>query len=55
MTRFEGFGPKVQKWVKGLEAEAGLELRRGAEPVTGWLDEHVGASTLPRDRPGRGR
>jgi uncharacterized protein (TIGR02453 family) len=28
---------------------------RGAAPVTGWLDEHVGPSTLPADRRGRRR
>jgi uncharacterized protein (TIGR02453 family) len=28
---------------------------RAAAPVSGWLDEHVGASTLPTDRPGRRR
>ena len=26
---------------------------RAAAPVTGWLDEHVGASTMPRARPPR--
>jgi hypothetical protein len=26
---------------------------RATAPVTGWLDEHVGPSTLPTDRPGR--
>ena len=25
MTRFEGFGPKVQKWFKGLEADNSKE------------------------------
>jgi hypothetical protein len=34
VSRFEGFGPGVLKWFKGLEAD----------------NEHVGASTLPRDR-----
>ena len=28
---------------------------RAAAPVTGWLDEHVGASTMPVNRPRRGR
>ena len=28
---------------------------RNAAPVTGWLDEHVGPSTLPADRPRRQR
>jgi uncharacterized protein (TIGR02453 family) len=28
---------------------------RAAAPVTGWLDEHVGASTMPVDRSRRGR
>ena len=28
---------------------------RAAAPVTGWLDEHVGASTMPMDRARRGR
>jgi len=28
---------------------------RSAAPVTGWLDEHVGASAIPMDRPRRGR
>jgi uncharacterized protein (TIGR02453 family) len=28
---------------------------RAAAPVTGWLDEHVGASTMPVDRTRRGR
>jgi uncharacterized protein (TIGR02453 family) len=28
---------------------------RAAAPVTGWLDEHVGPSTLPRNQPPRGR
>ena len=28
---------------------------RDAAPVTGWLDEHVGGSALPRERPGRRR
>jgi hypothetical protein len=28
---------------------------RAAAPVTAWLDEHVGASGLPRERPGRRR
>lgn len=44
---------------RGIGRAQGLEFVsgtwRGAEPVTGWLDEHVGASKLPRDRPGRGR
>ena len=44
---------------RGIGRAQGLEFVsatwRGAQPVTGWLDEHVGPSTLPRDRPGRGR
>jgi hypothetical protein len=28
---------------------------RAAAPVTAWLDEHVGASALPRERAGRRR
>jgi uncharacterized protein (TIGR02453 family) len=31
------------------------ETWRAAAPVTGWLDEHVGASTMPLDRGRRGR
>jgi uncharacterized protein (TIGR02453 family) len=31
------------------------ETWRAAAPVTGWLDEHVGASTIPVDRPRRRR
>ena len=56
---------------KSLSLGANLELGRGisrndglrfvsktwrnAAPVTGWLDEHVGPSTLPADRPRRRR
>ena len=47
------------KFGRGIGRAQGLEFVsgtwRGAEPVTGWLDEHVGPSTLPGDRPGRGR
>jgi uncharacterized protein (TIGR02453 family) len=28
---------------------------RAAAPVTGWLDEHVGSTTIPVERPGRRR
>jgi uncharacterized protein (TIGR02453 family) len=42
---------------RGISRTEGLQFVtktwHGAAPVTGWLDEHVGASTLPRDR-GRG-
>ena len=44
---------------RGIGREAGLEFVtetwRAAAPVTGWLDEHVGASTLPADRVRRRR
>jgi uncharacterized protein (TIGR02453 family) len=44
---------------RGISREEGLdfvtETWRAAAPVTGWLDEHVGASTLPADRAGRRR
>jgi uncharacterized protein (TIGR02453 family) len=37
----------------GIEREVALEhvagAWRGAQPLTGWLDEHVGPSTLPRE------
>ncbi len=39
---------------RGISRADGLkfvtETWRAAAPVTGWLDAHVGASTLPRDR-----
>ncbi len=41
----------------GIDRERGLrfvaETWRGAGPVTGWLDRHVGASTAPPERAGR--
>lgn len=47
------------KFGRGIDRESGLdfvtETWRGAAPVTGWLDEHVGASTLPVDRARRRR
>jgi uncharacterized protein (TIGR02453 family) len=43
----------------GIGRTDGLEFVtrtwRGAAPVTGWLDEHVGASSLPVERAGRAR
>jgi uncharacterized protein (TIGR02453 family) len=47
------------KFGRGISREGGLELVtetwRAAAPVTGWLDAHVGASTLPVDRVRRRR
>jgi uncharacterized protein (TIGR02453 family) len=44
---------------RGISRANGLQFVtktwRSAAPVTGWLDEHVGPSTLPVDRPRRGR
>jgi uncharacterized protein (TIGR02453 family) len=43
----------------GISRNEGLKFVsktwRAAEPVTGWLDQHVGASTLPAERAGRRR
>jgi uncharacterized protein (TIGR02453 family) len=39
---------------RGISRDSGLEFVtktwRAAAPVTGWLDRHVGATTLPEDR-----
>jgi uncharacterized protein (TIGR02453 family) len=47
------------KFGRGISRTAGLEFVTktwsAAAPVTGWLDEHVGASTMPMDRARRGR
>ena len=47
------------KFGRGISREGGLEFVtetwRAAAPVTGWLDAHVGASTLPVDRVRRRR
>jgi uncharacterized protein (TIGR02453 family) len=44
------------KFGKGIGRRNGLQFVtktwRSAAPVTGWLDVHVGASKLPRSRPG---
>jgi uncharacterized protein (TIGR02453 family) len=44
---------------RGISRSDGLQFVtktwRAAAPVTGWLDEHVSASTIPRDRGRRGR
>jgi uncharacterized protein (TIGR02453 family) len=44
---------------RGISRSDGLQFVtkawRAAAPVTGWLDEHVGASTMPMDRGRRGR
>jgi uncharacterized protein (TIGR02453 family) len=44
---------------RGISRADGLQFVtktwRAAVPVTGWLDQQVGASTLPRERPGRPR
>jgi hypothetical protein len=41
---------------RGISRADGLQFVtktwRGTAPVTGWLDQHVGASSLPRERPG---
>lgn len=46
-------------FTRGISRSDGLEFVtktwRASAPVTGWLDEHVGASTLPMDRGRRGR
>jgi uncharacterized protein (TIGR02453 family) len=42
ITRADGLGFVTKTW-------------RAAAPVTGWLDEHVGASRMPMDRTRRGR
>jgi len=59
MDKFEGFGPKVQRWFKGLEATSPLQFMtktwRAAAPVTRWLDDQVGPSTMPPERERRGR
>ena len=43
------------KLARGISRRDGLafvtKTWRAAAPVTGWLDEHVGASTLPSERP----
>jgi uncharacterized protein (TIGR02453 family) len=43
------------KFGRGISRPDGLafvtKTWHAAAPVTGWLDEHVGASTLPRERP----
>jgi uncharacterized protein (TIGR02453 family) len=45
---------RTLKFGRGIGRERGLEFVtetwRAAAPVTGWLDENVGASTLPMDR-----
>jgi uncharacterized protein (TIGR02453 family) len=47
------------KFGSGISRSDGLqfvtETWRAAAPVTGWLDEHVGASRIPPNRPRRGR
>jgi len=47
------------KLERGIGRRDGLEFVtktwRAAAPVTGWLDEHVGASTMPTDRGRRRR
>jgi uncharacterized protein (TIGR02453 family) len=47
------------KFGRGISRDAGLgfvaETWRAAAPVTGWLDEHVGPSTMPADRRPRRR
>jgi uncharacterized protein (TIGR02453 family) len=47
------------KFGRGISRSRGLqfvtETWRAAAPVTAWLDEHVGASTLPADRGRRAR
>ena len=47
------------KFGRGISRSDGVEFVTGtwraAAPVTGWLDGHVGASTLPPDRPRRRR
>lgn len=47
------------KFGRGISRTEGLQFVtktwRGAAPVTRWLDEHVGTSTLPTDRGRRGR
>jgi uncharacterized protein (TIGR02453 family) len=44
---------------RGISRSDGLQFVtktwRAAAPVTGWLDEHVGANTTPMNRPRRGR
>jgi uncharacterized protein (TIGR02453 family) len=44
---------------RGISRNEGLKFVtktwRAAAPVTGWLDQHVGASTLPVERAGRRR
>jgi uncharacterized protein DUF2461 len=44
---------------RGISRAEGLQFVtktwRAAAPVTGWLDEHVGASNMPMDRRRRGR
>jgi len=43
----------------GIDRDAALahvgDTWRAAEPLNAWLDAHVGPSTLPRERRGRGR
>jgi uncharacterized protein (TIGR02453 family) len=47
------------KFGRGIDRTVGLQFVthtwRAAAPVTGWLDQHVGASSLPIDRPRRVR
>jgi len=47
------------KFGRGISRTDGLQFVtktwRAAAPVTGWLDAHVGASTMPVDRPRRRR
>ncbi|HEX8856252.1 MAG TPA: DUF2461 domain-containing protein [Thermoleophilaceae bacterium] len=47
------------KFARGISRSDGLQFVaktwRAAAPVTGWLDEHVGASTMPVRRPARRR
>jgi hypothetical protein len=47
------------KFGRGIGRSTGLrfvsDTWRAAAPVTGWLDRHVGASTIPADRTRRGR
>jgi uncharacterized protein (TIGR02453 family) len=49
----------VLKFGRGIGRGEGLQFVtktwRAAAPVTGWLDQHVGASRLPPDRPQRRR
>jgi hypothetical protein len=47
------------KFGRGISRSAGLQFMariwEASAPVTGWLDEQVGPSTMPPDRGRRGR